>query len=141
MEGQEVGELTDGSGVSGGDEEDGSKELRDERGGVGVLRRNLSSLLYLFSHFLRARETQHWACYMSNLTSDTVGFSQGFQNGNVCLLFSPAYHLLLGFPVSSSHLSQPQFAPCLCSLRYFIRRVLASLGIQSPAASSIIRRP
>ena len=37
--------------------------------------------------------------------------------------------------------SQPRLAPRLHSLRCFIRRILVSLGIQSPVASSVIRGP
>ena len=57
---QRTGELTDGGGVRGGNEEDGNEKLGDEHGDVGGVstgwsmssKRNPSSLLYPFSQDL-----------------------------------------------------------------------------------------
>jgi hypothetical protein len=110
---------------------------------IDVLERNLSSVLYLLSYILRTREVRCWTHSISNPTSATIGFSsQGFQN-NVGSLFLTTYRLLLPSLAHPASCPAPSslVALCLRSLRCVIRRLLASLGIQSPAASSIIRGP
>jgi hypothetical protein len=110
---------------------------------IDVLERNLSSVLYLLSYILQTREVRCWTHSISNPTSATIGFSsQGFQN-NVGSLFLTTSRLLLPSLAHPASCPAPSslVALCLRSLRCVIRRLLASLGIQSPAASSIIRGP
>jgi hypothetical protein len=136
---------------------------------VDVLEKNPSSILYLFSHFLRAREaisrrrlsppprsSGRFALLLPSLARHAApvrslsSFSLQFHSSSSHLagnpISSPQFHYPSALADVRSHIgpfycSQPRFALCLHSLRSFVRRILLSLGNQSPVASSITRGP
>jgi hypothetical protein len=126
MEQQGTGELTDGGGVRGSDEEDANEKLGDEHGDAG----GSSVWWWVVNWVVEVLERNLSRFYIRSLISCEHEKPQ----------VASAYRLLPGLPV----LSLFSFPPSLDVQpvpSHFTRYLLTSLGIRSPIASSIIRGP
>jgi hypothetical protein len=150
--------------VCGGDEEDANEKLGDEHGDVGggsvwwcwcfnwvvdALERNPSSLLYPFSHFLRAREaiTRHRlsppprpsSCFVLLLPSLSRRAAPVRSLPSFSLQFRSSSSHLAGNSISSPQFHHPSALADVCSdigLFYCSQPPVRSLSLFSPSFHS-----